>query len=72
MEAESHLPRVTLGNERLMQVLLNLLLNAADAVEAKGVVTLTAQRSDAGVRLTVDDSGPGSIPRSVRAFSSLS
>jgi signal transduction histidine kinase len=62
VETEPNLPRVTLGNERLMQVLLNLLLNAADAVEAKGVVTLSAQRSGTGVRLAVEDSGPGIDP----------
>lgn len=62
VEAEPHLPRVALGNERLMQVLLNLLLNAADAVEAKGIVTLTAKRGGNGVRLTVEDTGPGIDP----------
>jgi signal transduction histidine kinase len=63
IDAEAHLPRVTLGNERLMQILLNLLLNAADATEAtKGVVTLTARRTAAGVRLTVEDNGPGIDP----------
>jgi signal transduction histidine kinase len=61
VEADAHLPRVTLGNERLMQILLNLLLNAADAAE-KGVVTLTAQRSRSGVRLIVEDNGPGIDP----------
>jgi signal transduction histidine kinase len=61
VDAEPHLPRVTLGNERLMQVFLNLLLNAADAVE-KGVVTLSAQRSGGGVRLIVEDTGPGIDP----------
>jgi signal transduction histidine kinase len=65
VEAEPHLPRVTLGNERLMQVLLNLLLNAADACE-KGIVTLSAQHSGTGVRLAVEDNGPGIDP-AVRA-----
>ena len=62
IETESHLPPVTLGNERLMQVLLNLLLNAGDAVDAKGTITLTAQRYRDGVRLTVEDDGPGIDP----------
>ncbi|HMI87961.1 MAG TPA: ATP-binding protein [Polyangiaceae bacterium] len=66
LDAEPHLPQVTLGNERLMQVLLNLLLNAADAVDAKGVVTVAAHRSGTGVRLTVEDNGPGIDP-AVRA-----
>jgi signal transduction histidine kinase len=62
IDAEEQLPRVTLGNERLMQVLLNLLLNAADATEAKGAVTLTARSTATGVRLTVEDNGPGIDP----------
>jgi signal transduction histidine kinase len=62
IDAEAHLPTVTLGNERLMQVLLNLLLNAADATEAKGAVTLTAHRTATGVRLAVEDDGPGIDP----------
>jgi two-component system NtrC family sensor kinase len=61
VDAEPNLPRVTLGNERLMQVLLNLLLNAADA-EAKGVVTLAVHHSGAGVRIAVEDNGPGIDP----------
>jgi two-component system NtrC family sensor kinase len=62
VETEPQLPRVTLGNERLMQVLLNLLLNAADAAAERGVVTLSAQRCAMGVRLAVEDSGPGIDP----------
>jgi len=62
VDVEPHLPHVSLGNERLMQVLLNLLLNAADAVEAKGIITLAAHRSSNGVRLTVEDNGPGIDP----------
>jgi signal transduction histidine kinase len=62
VHAEPDLPRVALGNERLMQVLLNLLMNAADATEGKGVVTLTAQRSSTGVQLAVEDDGPGIDP----------
>jgi len=63
VDATPNLPRVTLGNERLMQVLLNLLLNAADAVEAKkGIVTLTARQSGSGVQIAVEDDGPGIDP----------
>jgi two-component system, NtrC family, sensor kinase len=62
VETEPNLPRVTLGNEPLMQVLLNLLLNAADATAGKGMVTLSARRSHTGVRLAIEDSGPGIDP----------
>jgi signal transduction histidine kinase len=62
------LPAVALSHERLVQVLLNLLLNAADAVpERGGRVTVRARRGEHGcVRVEVDDNGPGIAP-SVRA-----
>ncbi|HYP89362.1 MAG TPA: HAMP domain-containing sensor histidine kinase [Polyangiaceae bacterium] len=60
------LPAVSLGHEPLMQVILNLVMNAADAVGAGGNVHIRAARSGHGVRLSVEDDGPGVDPR-VRA-----
>jgi signal transduction histidine kinase len=57
------LPSVALGNEQLMQVTLNLVMNAADAVGAGGKVRIAAAPSGKGVRLTVEDDGPGVDPR---------
>ena len=55
-------PRVTLSHQRLVQVLLNLLLNAADAAP-RGHVTLRAARAgDGKVRIEVEDDGPGISP----------
>jgi len=42
-----------------MQVILNLVLNAADAVGAGGKVRVSAARSGDGVQLAVEDDGPG-------------
>jgi two-component system, NtrC family, sensor kinase len=56
------LPEVTLPGTQLVQVILNLVLNAADAVGAGGHVTLRARPTDAGVRLEVEDDGPGVAP----------
>jgi two-component system, NtrC family, sensor kinase len=56
------LPYVTLGRERIMQVLLNLLLNAADATGSRGRIVLRAERHDKRVRLSVEDDGPGVDP----------
>lgn len=63
-EIPGDLPRVALAGPRLVQVLLNLLLNAADAVPREGGrVTLRAERLDADrVRLTVEDNGTGLAP----------
>jgi signal transduction histidine kinase len=60
------LPRVTLATEQLIQVLLNLILNAADALQgqAGGQVSVVARPTDAGVRIDVEDNGTG-VPRGV-------
>ncbi len=60
---------VRLGQRHLVQVVLNLLLNAADAVEEarpprRAHVEVWARQVDDGVRLVVEDNGPG-IPQEV-------
>ncbi len=60
------LPAVTLGHEQLMQVILNLVMNAADAVGAGGNIRIAAARSGDTVRLLVEDDGPG-VDSRVRA-----
>ena len=49
-------------HQRLKQVLLNLLSNAIKYNRANGTVTLTCERRDAGVRLSVTDTGAGINP----------
>jgi len=60
------LPQVALGHEALMQVILNLVMNAADAVGPGGKVRVSAAPRPGGVLLSVEDDGPGVDPR-VRA-----
>ncbi|QRN93638.1 histidine kinase [Archangium violaceum] len=67
LDADPELPRVGLGQRHLVQVLLNLLLNAADAVESASPprparVVVRARRVAGGVRLEVEDNGPGIPP----------
>lgn len=58
------LPRVLGGPVRLQQVLVNLLTNAADAVEgtANRKITVSAHQTAQGVRISVRDWGPGVAP----------
>jgi two-component system NtrC family sensor kinase len=61
------LPPVAADEHQLGQVLVNLLLNAADAMGGAGEVTVAAELAEAGdgsprVRMTVRDTGPGIEP----------
>lgn len=64
------LPVVRIQRRHLVQVLLNLLVNAADALESHDAgprwIEIAATASQAGVSVSVEDSGPG-IPREVQA-----
>jgi signal transduction histidine kinase len=55
-------PRVTLSHQRIVQVLLNLLLNAADAAPRGHVDVRAARAGDGKVRVEVEDDGPGIAP----------
>ena len=65
------LPAVRLGQRHLVQVLLNLLINAADAVEMapspprRTVIGVRAWHGEGGVRVVVEDNGPGIEPRAL-------
>jgi len=61
------LPAVAAGPLRLEQVLVNIITNAADAVEGTGnrQIELTAMPTRNGARITVRDHGPG-VPPALR------
>jgi signal transduction histidine kinase len=66
VDVEPDLPPVTLGHPRMTQVLLNLLMNAADAVGPRGgKVRLSARRQGDAIQIVVEDDGPG-IDSSIR------
>lgn len=59
-EVTADLPAVAIAAERLQQVILNLVLNAADEVpRPDGVVVVRAEKQDEFVMIYVDDNGPG-------------
>lgn len=59
---EPGLPAVQADEHHLVQVLVNLLINAADACAGEGMVELRAQRQGDAVVLEVADDGPGIAP----------
>jgi two-component system, NtrC family, sensor kinase len=66
---EPDLPEVSLSQRHVVQVMVNLLLNAADAVEQaqpprQPRISVRARREEGGVSLLVEDNGPG-IPLEV-------
>jgi len=56
---EPDLPPITADSVRLTQVLLNLVINALQAVNGPGRVQVSATRAGEVLRLCVQDTGPG-------------
>ena len=59
------LPQVVGDQHQLEQVLVNLILNAVDALEEGGRVFIRGRQENGSVRLCVEDTGPG-IPPDLR------
>ena len=59
LTVDEALPRVRGDHERLRQLLLNLLFNAADALSGKGTIEVSATGANGSVQLVVADDGPG-------------
>jgi signal transduction histidine kinase len=58
-------PTADIDGPQIVQVLINLLLNAIDASPASGTVRVEVQRRDDTTRILVSDTGPG-IPEESR------
>ncbi|MDH4261345.1 MAG: ATP-binding protein, partial [Gammaproteobacteria bacterium] len=61
-QAEAGLPAIKGNSGKLQQVFLNLFLNARDAMQNGGVLTITTSSDDSHARVTVSDSGKGIEP----------
>ncbi len=59
VEVEPALPPLLVEPDKLHQVLVNLLLNAGDAIDGRGRIRIGAARDGAAVRFSVGDDGPG-------------
>jgi len=67
-QADDSLPRVMADPVRLTQALLNVVINAIQAVERKGRVEVSAAVADAGVSVVVRDNGPGIPPEKLASI----
>lgn len=62
---ESGLPTLCLDRHKLMQVLVNLIINARDAMPDGGELTLSAAAVSGYVAIAVADSGEGILPENM-------
>ncbi len=53
------IPMIRCYPQRINQVLMNILLNAAQAVETKGLITITTRTKQDQVEIRISDNGPG-------------
>jgi two-component system NtrC family sensor kinase len=60
------LPKVAANESHMVQVMLNLMLNAVDAMSGRGIVRVDVRAESGGVVFSVEDNGPG-IDSSLRA-----
>lgn len=61
-EVESELPTMTADPVRLTQALMNLVINAMQAVEKKGRIEVSVRRAEGAILVQVRDDGPGIPP----------
>ena len=59
------LPPVFFSHDLLVQVLLNLIINAIEAMPEGGTLDLSARDGEAGIEVIVADSGPGFSPEAL-------
>ncbi len=63
---EPALPRIKGSSGKLQQVLLNLILNARDAMEEGGTLTVRSTHQDRSVRVFIQDTGTGITPQNLQ------
>ena len=66
IKIDAELPLVSIDFILIVQVLSNILANAARHTPAGTPITLGVERIDRGISMTVADTGPGVTPRSFR------
>jgi signal transduction histidine kinase len=67
-EVAASLPQLTADPVRLTQALMNLVINAMQAVEKKGRIEVSARRVDNAILVRVCDDGPGIPPEKLASI----
>ncbi len=62
LDLDESIPAIEADPEQLARALQNLVLNALDAMQQGGSLTLRTRRRDGGIRLEVSDTGAGLTP----------
>jgi PAS domain S-box-containing protein len=62
----ARLPRIKCSRQKICQVIVNLLMNASQAMEEKGVIRLNTYARDGYVYLEVEDNGAGMSPQVIK------
>lgn len=63
LDIDAGVPPVQADGEKLKQVIINLVRNAAEAMPGGGAVALGLRREGLGVQISVTDTGPGIAPK---------
>jgi signal transduction histidine kinase len=61
-----HLPPVNCDQNQIRQILINLIINAFDALDERGRVCVQTEASNGGVHISVEDDGPGIAPEDMK------
>lgn len=66
IQLQDNIPKIKADSKQMQQVILNLLLNAADAIKYKGKITVSSEyfRQQKKCVISVEDTGPG-IPENL-------
>ena len=67
LKLDARLPRVTADRSQFQQVFMNILMNAVQAMDERGTITIETRRSEAGdaVEAAISDTGQGIPPEEI-------
>ncbi|MFN2353451.1 MAG: DUF3365 domain-containing protein [Desulfopila sp.] len=64
MDLDKNEPQWFMDHDRIQQVLINLLMNSAQAIDTSGTIRISSQTAGENLHITIEDDGPG-IPSEI-------